>query len=202
MKILIIANESETIRNTEDFINLGLYMNCQVATNKEMALQIMNDSLPHLVLCSVTLKDECDGLEIIKCLQEQYYFETILLQKNITEQTLRQALSINPLHILVEPIDLTQLYSSLRWAEKQIDQSTKAGSRKYVFKQILSRMEYDVLKSILKNKSTKQIAEEHFISPYTVKNHRHNICKKLELDSGNNAITKWALENGLALSEI
>lgn len=202
MKILIIANESETIRNTEDFINLGLYMNCQVATNKEMALQIMNDSLPHLVLCSVTLKDECDGLEIIKCLQEQYYFETILLQKNITEQTLRQALSINPLHILVEPIDLTQLYSSLRWAEKQIDQSTKAGSRKYAFKQILSRMEYDVLKSILKNKSTKQIAEEHFISPYTVKNHRHNICKKLELDSGNNAITKWALENGLALSEI
>jgi len=202
MKILIIANESEVIRDTEDFINLGLYLNCQVATNKEIAHQIMNEFLPHLVLCAVTLKEEGDGLEIIRGLQEQYYFETILLQKKITEQTLKLALSINPLHILVEPIDLTQLYSSLRWAEKQIDHNTKAGSRKYAFKQILSRMEYDVLKSILKNKSTKQIAEEHFISPYTVKNHRHSICKKLELDSGNNAITKWALENGLALSEI
>lgn len=202
MKILIIANDSESIRNTEDFINLGLYLRCQVATSKESAIQLMDNFLPHLVLCELALFDDIDGVEFIRELQEQYYFESIILQKKISEKDLNKALSVDPLHILVEPIDLTQLYSSLRWAEKQIDQNSKAGSKKYDFKQILSRMEYDVLKAILKNKSTKQIAEENFISPYTVKNHRHNICKKLELDSGNNAITKWALENGLVTSEI
>ncbi len=202
MKILIIANESESLRNTEDFINLGLYLNCKVATSKDMAARLMDSFLPHLVLCSVEIEDECDGIQLIKELQEQYYFEVILLQQKITEQTLKKALSIDSMHILVEPIDLTQLYSSLRWAEKQIDLNTKAGSRKYEFRQILSRMEYDVLKAILSNKSTKQIAEENFISPYTVKNHRHNICKKLELESGNNAITKWALENGVLMNEI
>jgi DNA-binding NarL/FixJ family response regulator len=177
-------------------------MDCLLVTCSEQAKAAMKTFLPHLVLCSVTLEKECDGLNLIVDFRKQYNFETILLQSVVNEKILQQSLAINPLHILVEPIDLMQLYSTLRWTEKYIDQNNKIGTRKYEFKQILSRMEYDVLKSILSNKSTKQIAEEYFISPYTVKNHRHNICKKLELGSGNNAITKWALENGVLVHEI
>lgn len=202
MKILIIANQSKPISEVEEFIKHGLFFNCLVANSIEQAKQSFTNFVPHLVLCSVTLQEECDGLELIAELREHYHFETILLQNRVTEKTLQKALSINPLHILVEPLDLMQLYSTLRWTEKFLERNTKVGTRKYEFKQILSRMEYDVLKGILSNKSTKQIAEEYFISPYTVKNHRHNICKKLELESGNNAITKWALENGVLVTEI
>ena len=54
-------------------------------------------------------------------------------------------------------------------------------------------MEKVVLREIALQKTTFQIAEEHFISTKTVENHRANICKKLNL-TGNNSLLKFALK--------
>jgi DNA-binding NarL/FixJ family response regulator len=40
------------------------------------------------------------------------------------------------------------------------------------------------------------IAETLHLSRYTVKNHRHTICRKLQLRDENNALLKWVVENG------
>ncbi|MCP9770928.1 DNA-binding response regulator [Lacihabitans sp. LS3-19] len=56
----------------------------------------------------------------------------------------------------------------------------------------LTKMEKLILKEIALQKTTKQIADENFISSKTVENHRANICRKLNL-SGNNALLKFAL---------
>lgn len=57
----------------------------------------------------------------------------------------------------------------------------------------LTKMEKLILKEIALQKTTKQIADENFISTKTVENHRANICRKLNL-SGNNALLKFALK--------
>ncbi len=57
----------------------------------------------------------------------------------------------------------------------------------------LTKMEKLILKEIALQKTTKQIADTHFISTKTVENHRANICRKLNL-SGNNALLKFALK--------
>ena len=51
-----------------------------------------------------------------------------------------------------------------------------------------------ILKLIADNKTTKEIAEELFISPKTVEHHRANICKKLNIH-GTNALLKFAINN-------
>ena len=56
----------------------------------------------------------------------------------------------------------------------------------------LTRTEKRILKMIADDKSTKEIAEELFISPTTVEKHRANICRKLEL-KGAYALLKFAL---------
>jgi DNA-binding NarL/FixJ family response regulator len=57
----------------------------------------------------------------------------------------------------------------------------------------LSKKELDILKLIMRNKSTKDIADMLFVSPKTVENHRSNICLKLDL-RGHNALVRFAME--------
>lgn len=59
---------------------------------------------------------------------------------------------------------------------------------------LLTKSERRILKLISKNKTTNQIAEELFISPKTVENHRNNISKKLNLH-GTHSLIKFAIQN-------
>lgn len=59
---------------------------------------------------------------------------------------------------------------------------------------ILTKKELIVLKMISESKSTKEIAEELFISYKTVENHRANIAKKLNLQ-GTHSLVRFALNN-------
>jgi len=59
---------------------------------------------------------------------------------------------------------------------------------------LLTPAERKVLKLIAENKSSKQIADELFISPKTVDNHRTNICAKLNLH-GTHALLRFLLDN-------
>ncbi len=57
----------------------------------------------------------------------------------------------------------------------------------------LTKMEKLILRAIANQKTTRQIADENFISTKTVENHRANICKKLNLH-GNNSLLKFAIK--------
>lgn len=58
----------------------------------------------------------------------------------------------------------------------------------------LTKAEQRVLQLVSASKSSKQIADELFISTRTVDNHRANICAKLGLE-GKNALLTYALTN-------
>lgn len=58
----------------------------------------------------------------------------------------------------------------------------------------LTEIEHKVLKMIADSKSSKEIADELFISHRTVEKHRENISNKLNIH-GNNAILKFAIDN-------
>lgn len=59
--------------------------------------------------------------------------------------------------------------------------------------EILTPSELKILKLIGEDKSSKEIADELFLSLKTVGNHRNNICKKLGI-TGNSALVKYALK--------
>ena len=58
----------------------------------------------------------------------------------------------------------------------------------------LTPAEMNVLKLIADHKTSREIAEQLFISPRTVERHRFNICAKLDIH-GSNALLKFAIEN-------
>ncbi|HMS65923.1 MAG TPA: response regulator transcription factor [Ignavibacteria bacterium] len=62
----------------------------------------------------------------------------------------------------------------------------------------LTLTERKILKCISENKSSKEIADEFFISYKTVETHRSNISKKLELQ-GSLSLVRFALENKSAI---
>jgi DNA-binding NarL/FixJ family response regulator len=58
----------------------------------------------------------------------------------------------------------------------------------------LTQMERKILKLVSENKTSKDIAEELFISYKTVESHRSNISRKLELQ-GSLSLVRFAIEN-------
>ena len=65
--------------------------------------------------------------------------------------------------------------------------------------QSLTTSEKRVLRLIGQNLTSKEIAEELFISYRTVQNHRFNICQKLGF-KGHNKLLQFALEHRIALN--
>ena len=59
--------------------------------------------------------------------------------------------------------------------------------------QNLTATENRILQLISEQKNSKEIAAILFVSEKTVKNHRYNIIKKLNLPNENNSLLKWAL---------
>lgn len=63
----------------------------------------------------------------------------------------------------------------------------------------LTPAERRILKLIAEHKTSKEIAEQLFISHRTVENHRHSICHKLGIH-GSNALVRFAVEHRDELS--
>jgi DNA-binding CsgD family transcriptional regulator len=59
----------------------------------------------------------------------------------------------------------------------------------------LTATESRVLQLIAEQKKSKEIAEILFVSEKTIRNHRYNIKKKLDLPKENNSLLKWAILN-------
>jgi DNA-binding CsgD family transcriptional regulator len=63
----------------------------------------------------------------------------------------------------------------------------------------LTAAEMRILRLIADYKTTREIAEELFVSHLTVQTHRRNICEKLGV-SGSNALIKFALAHKSSLT--
>ena len=59
----------------------------------------------------------------------------------------------------------------------------------------LTATESRVLQLIAEQKKSKEIAVILFVSEKTIRNHRYNIKKKLNLPKENNSLLKWAILN-------
>lgn len=59
----------------------------------------------------------------------------------------------------------------------------------------LTKRELEIIRLLAKAHTTAEIAEQLFLSPYTIDTHRKNILSKLNLKN-TPALVKYAIENG------
>jgi DNA-binding NarL/FixJ family response regulator len=194
-RILIVEDEILIARAIEQLANWHFACETHIALSVKEAQNKVRRILPHLILCDVNLKDSISGIDFIRDLQEELCFETIFITANASKIIIDEAILSTPSNFIVKPFNDTQLVAALKIAQNKLAAMPQAGTLKFQIKDVLTKAECKVIQLVSENKTTAEIAEALFISPNTVKNHRHNISRKLELTADNNALVKWAIEN-------
>jgi DNA-binding NarL/FixJ family response regulator len=193
MRILIIEDEIIIGRYIQLLLNENFDCETRMSITIDEAKAEIKDFLPHLVLSDINLNDTYDGIELVRHLQELSHFETIFITSYQSKNMIEKAAFTHPAHYIVKPIDEKQIVAAIELTRIRLQSNPLAGTARLNIKELLSKSEYDVLQLISSNKTTKDIAQILFLSPLTVKNHRHNISRKLQLSSDNNALMKWVM---------
>jgi DNA-binding NarL/FixJ family response regulator len=195
-RVLIIEDDIIIARFIEQ--QIIAHFNCEtaIAVSLAEARETMPRLLPQLLLCDVNLQASRTGIQLVTELQQQYRFEVIFITSYQAISVIEQAIVAGASNYIIKPVDEMQLFAGVRLVMEKIrrERSNNAPDAD------LSDTERHIVQLISIRKSTREIAELLHLSRHTVKNQRHRICRKLGLKDENNALLKWALENGAKLS--
>jgi DNA-binding NarL/FixJ family response regulator len=150
-------------------------------TGLEVARELMNENLKTRLVILTMYKDE-DFLEEAVDLEVKGY-----VLKNNTGDELLKAIEC----AARDESYISQLFSDVLVRRREKRKQTLSENPNL---DTLSPTEKIILKNISKNKTSKEIAKEMFISFRTVQKHRANICSKLNLN-GWNALLTFAISN-------
>ena len=194
MRILIIEDEIIIARFIENQLKRSFQVDTFIALNHQEAEDRLKTFLPHLILCDIELNDQLDGIDLMHKLKPIHNFELIFITSYQSKSMIDRASDLNPANYIIKPLDESRLYAGILPTIKQVENRLRIGEQLNL-DTLLSPTEMQVLQLVAQKKTTKEIAELLFLSPLTIKNHRHGICRKLNLTERNNALLMWALKN-------
>lgn len=177
------------------------------ASDGVMALELIRKFDPDIAILDIQMPDP-GGLQIAELLRnENNKTKLIVLTMFKEESLIKRVLKLgvrgyvlkeNAIDDIIDSINIVYeggIYLSNNVSEVIRDNSSDLLSGSY---QILTPTEKKILRLIGEGKSSKEIANELFISSKTVENHRGYICKKLGV-TGFSALIKYALSNKMTL---
>lgn len=190
-KILILEDELIVGLDLQEILIQEGYKTNLVHSFDEGILELTTFN-PNLVLCDINLNGKANGIDFAKEVNKLYPFtEVIFITSYTSVKYTEEADQTSPLDYIVKPWNEEQIKVALRRAFKYID--SKKDNMNLMGE--LSPAEYRILSLIAEQKTSKEIGEELFIAEKTVRNHRYNISKKLNLENTNNNLLKWAIAN-------
>jgi two-component system, NarL family, response regulator DegU len=196
---LFLKGLKDTLAEEADFELVGS------AINGQEALENIIDIQPNVTTLDLDMP-LMNGIEVAKILLKDHKsIKIIILSMHKDPDIIRAAMALGIHGYVFKDDAVNDLVSAIRTVNEG-KSYISVDSAKPVFSlqntndliQDLTRMEKVILKEISLQKTTKQIADEYFISTKTVENHRANICRKLNL-TGNNSLLKFALKAGESL---
>jgi DNA-binding NarL/FixJ family response regulator len=193
-RILIIEDEIIIARFIEQQVQANFACETRIAISADEAREAVKQMLPHLVLCDINLQDHENGIGLISDLRRHYHFEVIYITSYQSKEIIEQATATKPSNYIIKPVDEAQLYAGVQLVMAGIKSNPALGTAIQQPEQPLSKTERRVLELIQQHKTTREIADILNLSPHTVKNHRHNICRKLNLKNENNALLRYSLD--------
>jgi DNA-binding NarL/FixJ family response regulator len=178
------------------------------AGDGESALALIRQSKPDVVILDVNMP-KADGFTVARTIKdEKLPVEAIFLTMHKDEDLFNEAMDLGVKGYVLKDSAVTdivgavkaaaigQSYISPSLSTYLISRGVRASSlvKKKPGLNDLTPSERRILRLIAENKTSREIAEELFISIRTVDNHRANISAKLELQ-GSHALLKFALEH-------
>ena len=195
---VVIADDHPVVRsgirgmleNNEDIDIVG------EAANGEEALRLVESKQPNVLLLDVEMPG-LSGVEVAQRLDEQDTPVHLLALSSYDDQEYVQGLfksgasgyltKENAPELVVEAVRAVA-HGEVRWFVRP-ERDSKSPSD-------LTEREEEVLCLLAEGKSNAEISEELFVSESTVRKHATSLYRKLDVDSGREAIA-WAWQNGI-----
>lgn len=194
IKVLIIEDEMIIARFIEQHF-YSFYENIQIniALSVEEVDTYMQVQQPDLVLCDIQLQDHCDGIDLMVKYKAEKQFALIFITSFESKQSIDRTTAVNPDNYIIKPLNESRLYAGTHIVLQRL-LSTYTDPNADLNLAGLTSSEKQVLVLIANGYTTKYIADKLCLSPYTIKNTRHRICRKLSLGEENNALLTWAIK--------
>lgn len=190
-KILILEDELIVALDLQELLSDEGY-EVQVAHSFSMAMDELKKFKPHVVICDINLGEKKTGIDFAKEAKEAHKpVEIIFISAFSTKQILDDAERTFPLNYIVKPWNNEQIKVTVQMAFNFIEgKQNKNEAIKF-----LTHIEFKILELIAQQKTSGEIATMLFLSEKTIRNHRYNIKKKINLTNENNSLLKWAIAN-------
>jgi DNA-binding NarL/FixJ family response regulator len=188
-RILILEDEIIVALDLQEILDTAGYVT-MVKHNHQEATQVIKKFKPHLAICDINLGNGPTGIDFsIEAKANLPKLEIIYVTAFSDQKMVASADLTDPYNYIVKPWNEEQIKVSVNMAFNYLIEKMKKDS----LIDCLSLSEYKILDLIAKQKKSKEIAEMLFIAEKTVRNHRYNIIKKLNLPNDNNSLLKWAI---------
>lgn len=182
---------------------------CGEAEDGEQAMELIREHKPDIAILDIEMPLK-NGLQVCETICKENGNTKILILTLFKEIDLyEKAIAIGAWGYLLKDNAIDELVTAIETivkGDKYISPALKNSLVKEkshlindaVITEIINQLsvsEKNILLLIAQEKTTKEIALELFVSEKTIENHRYNIAKKLNLESGKNNLLKFALSN-------
>lgn len=195
LRVLILEDELVIARDLNNILRKIGIRNTLIVNDSTEMVNTYTNFLPHLVLADINLEEDYqDGITLCKQMLQKINTHVIFITANAKDDYLIRAQGLKPLNYLLKPFEEDQVATTITLALSK-QEVQEGGFLKQDFSELFTESEFTILKLIAQKKTTAEIAEQLFIPPKTVENHRRNISQKLNLSGRNNSLLSWALEH-------
>jgi len=217
-KIQILVADDHTLFR-QGLINLlneaRLFEIIAEASDGTETLQKIRELKPQIAIVDIEMPG-LNGLEIVRAIKnENFPVEFVILTMYKEEEYFNAAMDLGVKGYLLKDNAISDLINCIKsvasgkyFVSPMISdylinrhERTKSFQQANPALEALSTTEKQILKLISENKTSREIANELYISYRTVQNHRTNICEKLGL-KGYNKLLQFALENKAYLNAL
>lgn len=207
IKVLLVDDQKLILEAWKTLLSAhGGYQVVKTASNVNDAVEECLVYRPDVVLLDINLKGE-SGLDACEKIVNQLpktkviglslHDKVAIVQKLISKGAsgyLTKNVEPSELITAIDTVMSGSTYICKEMQEKFVNQmmfsqETEGSDKELTFKEI------EILKLIAQGYTSKEIADQTFVSPRTVETHRHNILKKLDLPNTARLIA-WAIKNG------
>ncbi|NRA91602.1 MAG: response regulator transcription factor [Psychroserpens sp.] len=170
----------------------------------ELKTYLESNSCPDILLLDISLNEDIDGIKACQVLSGKYPELKIIMLSSLTQSAIvMDAFKKGAKGFLPKNINLDELTEACRtvmtgntYVHKAINLVDNKPKSKYEYIPKITRREREVLKLIMEELTSSEIAERLFISQNTVENHRASLFSK----TGSKNIVgliKYTIEKGL-----
>ncbi len=182
------------------------------AGDGEQALCFIERHHPSIAVLDVDMP-KMSGLDVAAAVQKKNLGTAVIILTMYDKETFfNKAMDLGVLGYLLKDDAVSEIVEALEMVSEgkhyftpslsdlmaRRDRSMEPRLPEQFFLSSLTQMERKILRLVAENKSSKEIADQLFISARTVETHRNNICQKLKLH-GINALLKFALDHKATL---